>query len=243
MNATPEQWKLWEEDGVLAVPDAVVGDELERLRAAFDRCAAEAKEGWLRGVAAGTHPAAFFDIPNAMEKDNVFVDLADHPSYYGLLVDFSEGQVCIQSPQCRTVPPSPLSYVGWHYDVTFSNPLHMKVQLYLDDVGEDEGPFAYVPGSHKPENHPLPQVRHLADMPGHRTFPGSAGTAIVFNSWGMHTSMVNRTRKARKSIILIYEVFTEEKFDPERYFYLADRLKTAERRRLFGLDRTAARAG
>ena len=238
MRATPEQWKSWEEDGVLAVADAVVGDELERLRAAFDSRAAEAKADWLTGVAAGTHPAAFFDIPNAMEKGDVFVDLADHPSYYGLLVDFSKGQVCLQFPQFRTVVPSPLSYVGWHYDVSFSNPLHMKIQLYLDDVGEDGGPFAYVPGSHRPENHPLPQVRHQEDMPGHRTFPGSAGTAILFNSWGMHTSMVNLTLKARKSIILIYEVFTEEKFDPERYGFLADRLETAEKRRLFGLERT-----
>ena len=241
MGATSEQWKLWEENGVLVVADAIGGDQLDRLQAAFDRCAAEAKNGWLKGVAEGTRPAAFFDIPNALEKDDVFVDLADHPSYYGLLVDFTGGQVCLQSPQFRTVPPSPLSYVGWHYDVTFSNPLHLKVQIYLDDVGEDEGPFGFVPGSHKPDNHPLPQVRNLEDMPGHRTFPGSAGTAIVFNSYGLHTSMVNRTRKARKSIILIYEVFSEDKFDPERYAFLADRLTTPEKRRLFGMDRTPAR--
>ena len=238
MGATPEQRKSWEDDGVLTVPDAVVGNELERLREGFDRRADDAKQDWLRGVAAGTQPAAFFDIPNPMEKDSIFVDLADHPSYYPLLVDFSAGQVCMQFPQFRTVPPSPLSYVGWHFDVPFSNPLHMKVQLYLDDVGEDGGAFAYVPGSHLPENDPLPQVRHLEDMPGHRTFPGSAGTAILFNSWGMHTSMVNLTLKARKSIILIYEVFTEENYDPERYSFLADRLVTAEQRRLFGLERT-----
>ena len=66
MRATPEQWKSWEEDGVLAVPAAVVGDELDRLRAAFASRAGEAKVDWLTGVAAGTHPAAFFDIPNAM---------------------------------------------------------------------------------------------------------------------------------------------------------------------------------
>lgn len=200
MRTTPEQWKSWEEDGVLAVADAVGGDELERLRAAFDSRAAEAKADWLTGVAAGTHPAAFFDIPNAMEKGDIFVDLADHPSYYGLLVDFSKGQVCLQFPQFRTVVPSPLSYVGWHYDVSFSNPLHMKIQLYLDDVGEDGGPFAYVPGSHRPENHPLPQVRHQEDMPGHRTFPGSAGTAILFNSWACtHRWSTSPSRRGNRS--------------------------------------------
>ena len=45
MGATSEQWKLWEENGVLAVADAIVGDQLDRLQAAFDRCAAEAKSG------------------------------------------------------------------------------------------------------------------------------------------------------------------------------------------------------
>ena len=79
-------------------------------------------------------------------------------------------------------------------------------------------------------------MRQLESMPGHRTFPGSAGSAILFDSFGLHTSMVNRTGRARKSIILIYEKWSVEKFARQRYAHLAERLDTPLRRRLFGLE-------
>ena len=36
--------------------------------------------------------------------------------------------------QVRTVAPWPLSYTSWHPDVPHSNPLHIKVQIYVNDV-------------------------------------------------------------------------------------------------------------
>ena len=63
------------------------------------------------------------------------------------------------------------------------------------------------------------------------------GTAMLFDSYGMHTSMVNRGPSPRRSIILIYEKFTEERHDPNRCAQLAPQLTTPERRRLFGLER------
>jgi hypothetical protein len=227
----------WDQDGCLVIPQAIAGEPLCRLQAAFDRCAAQAKPDWLKGVAQGTRPAAYFDIPDPMARDDLFIDLVDHPSYYELLMDFTGGQLLFLFAQFRTVPASPLSYVGWHYDVPRANPLHLKVQLYLNDVGPDQGAFAYVPGSHKPGAGPYQSVRRLESMPGHRAFYGRAGTALLFNSYGMHTSMVNRGTSARKSIILIYEKFTPERFDPRRFAHLADRLHTPERRCLFGLER------
>ena len=73
-------------------------------------------------------------------------------------------------------------------------------------------------------------------MPGRKVFPGKAGDAILFNSYGWHTSMINTTSTARKSIILIYEKWSEGKVSPDRYASIADRLTTPERRRLFCLD-------
>ena len=54
-------------------------------------------------------------------------------------------------------------------------------------------------------------------MPGYRVFYGRAGTALLFNSYGMHTSMLNRSTTPRRSIILIYEKFTAGQFNPERF--------------------------
>lgn len=236
IRPTPTQRSQFEAEGCLVLPQALPPAQLAQVQQAFDRCAREAKPQWLEGVAQGRAPAAYFDLPRPLEQDSLFIDLVDHPSYYGLLMDFTGGELLFLGPQFRTLPPSPLSYVGWHYDVERSNPLHLKVQLYLSDVGVDEGAFAYVPGSHLPEAGPYPLVRRLESMPGHRVFCGRAGDALLFNSYGIHTSMVNKTTRPRRSIILIYEQRTPAQVNPGRFAALADRLETPERRRLFGLE-------
>ncbi len=236
IRPTQAQRIQFERDGYLVLENAIPSQELKRVQEAFDRCAREAKPQWLEGVAAGTAPAAYFDIPDPLEQDEAFSELVDHPSYYGLLMDFTGEELLFLGPQFRTLPPSPLSYVGWHYDVERTNPLHLKIQLYLSDVGEGEGAFAYVPGSHKPGAGPYPLVRRLESMPGHKVCYGRAGTALLFNSYGIHTSMVNKTRAPRKSIILIYEKRTPQRVDPKRFASIAERLRTPGRRRLFGLE-------
>ena len=155
---TPEQTSRWRADGVVPLPGALSGEELSRLQEAFSREAAEARPGWLQGVEQGTRPAAFFDIPDALPRDPLFLDLVDHPSWYGHLMAYTGGQATFLGAQFRTLPPAPLSYVGWHYDVPRSTPLHLKVQLYLDPVSRRDGAFAYVPGSHHPESGPWPLV-------------------------------------------------------------------------------------
>ncbi len=226
----------WDAEGVLFLKDAMVGDDLKRLQDVFDRCASEAKTEWIEGIAKGTRPAAHFDIPNPFEKNDVFIDLVDHPSWYGLLMDFADDDLIMLAPQVRTLPLSPISYVGWHPDVPHTTPLHMKVQIYVDDVPADGGAFGYVPGSHKPDVGPCPVVRPLDTMPGHRVFPGKAGDAVLFNSYGWHTSMVNRTLKPRKSIILIYEKWSKDRVPVDGWASIADKCTTPDRRRLFCLD-------
>jgi hypothetical protein len=236
MRPTEEQRLQWERDGYLVLEDAMQGDDLARLQGAFERCRADVKEDWLQGVAKGSQPASYFDIPNPLEKDDIFIDIVDHPSWYGLLMDFADDDLIFLAPQVRTVPLSPISYVGWHPDVPHTRPLHMKVQIYLDDVTDDGGAFAYVPGSHKPNVGPCPTYQRLECMPGHIVIPGKAGTAILFNSYGWHTSMENKTQEPRNSIILIYEKWSEEQFNPERFAAVADRMATAERRKLFSME-------
>ena len=221
---------------------ALCGVELRRLQGAFDRAVDDCKSDWLDGIARGTAPAAHFDIPNPLERDDAFIDLIDCPAWYPYLMDFADQELILIGSQVRTLPPQPISYVGWHADVPQTNPLHMKVQIYVEDVPEDGGVFAFVPGSHKPDAGPCPNPRPYEAMPGHKTFPGKAGDAILFNSYGWHTSMVNKTTSSRKSIILIYEQWTEGRVASDRYAATADRMTTSERRRLFGLDPMRAEA-
>ncbi len=234
VRATIEQRRQWDEEGYLVLEDALVGEELERLQGVFARAVVDCKEGWLERVAAGEASPTFFDIPNPLERDEIFIDIVDHPSWYGLLQDFTGGETLFLGPQVRTVPVWPVSYTGWHPDVAHSNPLHIKVQIYIDDVGEKCGEFAYVPGSHLAASGPYARPKLGESMPGHRRLPGRAGTVIVFNSYGWHTAMDNETSTPRKSIILIYEKRTPEKVRPfkaiEKY------CTTPARRALFGLE-------
>jgi len=226
-----------EETGYVVVEDAIVGEELARLQEAFNRFSDEARPGWLEQVAQGRGSSAFFDVGGSLEKDDVFLGLVDHPSFFPILMDATGGELLFLFPQVRTVPVSPVSYVGWHSDMPHTNPLHLKVQIYVNDVPADRGPFAYIPQSHKPGAGPYPSVKKLDHMPGHRPLPGKAGTAIVFNGYGWHTSMVNRTPVPRKSIILIYEKWNEARWDPEQWQGIEEKLTTPERRKLFGIER------
>ena len=177
-----------------------------------------------------------YDIPEPLEKDDVFVDIVDHPSYYGCLRQFTGAQPMFLAEQVRTVPPWPLSYTNWHPDVPHSNPLHIKVQIYVNDVAPGCGEFAFVPASHMREAGPYTRPVFQESMPGHRTFVGAAGTAVMFNAYGWHAAMDNRSGIPRKSIILIYEQRTAGRVDPDTFSAIAHRCTTSERRRLFSLE-------
>jgi len=236
VRPTAEQQKQWNDEGYLVFEKAIQGDDLKRLQDAFDHWSVVCKEDWLNQVEAGESTATFYDIPDPFAKDEIFVDLIDHPSYYGALMTFTDDQLILLGPQVRTVPPWPLSYISWHPDVPFSNPLHIKVQIYVHDVLPESGEFAFVPGSHKLDSGPYPKVKRARSMPGHRTFPGEAGTAIIFNTYGCHTSMDIQTGIARKSIILIYEKSTPNRVSPDRFAAIANYCVTPQRRRLFSLE-------
>ena len=231
-----ERRHQWDKQGFVVFEDAITGDDLQRLQTSFDRCAAEAKDGWLEAVARGNASPTYFDISNPFARDEWFVNLVDHPTYFPHLKAFADGDALFLGPQFRTVPPWPIAYTGWHPDVGHTAPLHMKVQIYVNDVPPRSGEFGYVPGSHKQDAGPFPRVIHSESMPGHRAFPAKAGTAILFNSYGWHTAMDNHTKTARKSIILIYEKRFEDRVNRDKFASVSNLCTTTERRRLFGLE-------
>lgn len=235
IRPTPAQKAQWEEEGYLVFENAIQGDALKRLQTTFDYWADACKAEWLDRVEAGEAAATFYDVPNPLEKDPLFIDMIDHPSYYGALMEFTDADLILLGAQVRTVAPWPVSYTGWHPDVPQSNPLHIKVQIYVSDVPPQCGEFAYVPGSHKPDAGPYTRPLRQERMPGHKTFPGKAGTAIMFNSYGWHVSMDNHSDVPRKSIILIYEQRTPGRVSPTQFSAISEYCTTPARRKLFSL--------
>ena len=235
MQPTEEAYRHWHEEGYLVFENAIQGEELARLQSAFDHWAAVCKEDWLLSIERGEASATFYDIPNVLKKDEVFIDLVDHPGFYGHLMAFTDNDLIFVGPQARTVPPWVISYTDWHPDVAPDHPLHIKVQIYINDVESNSGEFAYVPGSHKPGAGPYSRVHNPAAMPGHKRFTGKAGTAIMFNSYGWHVAMDNHTSVPRKSIILIYERRTPGRVEPGKFAAITSSANTPDRRRLFSL--------
>ena len=234
---TAAQQKQWVEEGYLVFENAVEGALLKRLQDAFDYWTAECKQNWLARVAAGQTAPSFYDFPECLKKDEVFLEIADHPSYYGCLKTFCDSEPILQDVGPRIVPPAPISYTSWHPDTPHDRHLHIKIQIYLNDMARGGGEFAYVPGSHKPDAGPFPEPRRQEDMPQMVRFTGAAGTAIMFNCYGWHTALDNNSTIPRKSIIITYHQRAEgDDIDRSPFKYLESQCTTDERRRLLCLQ-------
>ena len=101
---TEAQTRQWNQAGYLVFSDAIEGAELRRLQTAFDYWAEQCKADWLDRIERGEQAATFYDIPDALEKDEIFVDIVDHPSYYGCLRQFTDAEPMFLAEQVRTVP-------------------------------------------------------------------------------------------------------------------------------------------
>jgi hypothetical protein len=103
---------------------------------------------------------------------------------------------------------------GWHRD---AHGYQFKSILYLSDVSEENGPFEYLPGSHRPWRAvldtvlgglpPPPNSRYEPAMIERmvkdfgtrvRQYPASSGTLLLVNTAGMHRGrpLVGGTRYA-----------------------------------------------
>ena len=233
--ASSEQVEQFEAQGYVFIEDAVQGAELQRLQSAFDYWAGECKEEWLDQIEKGDASPMWLDIPEPLEKDEIFIDMLDHPSYFPLLQALSGGELLLAGISVRMVPPWPLAYTGWHPDMERSAPLHPKLQLYVEDVPPRGGEFGYVPGTHKTNELTFFRPQRNDTMPGHKPLPGKAGSVVVFNAAGLHTAMDNHTQIPRKSLIIGYHKTALENPD-SRYASLERFCKTPARRKLLGLE-------
>ena len=91
MVAIPKDYRRrWDDDGYIILEDALEGDHLAHIQEAFARLAEAAKPMWLEQVKTGRRSAGAFDIPKALEKEDAFIDLADHPNWFPLVDEFAE---------------------------------------------------------------------------------------------------------------------------------------------------------
>lgn len=81
----------------------------------------------------------------------------------------------------------------------------VKVFWALEDVPEDGGSTAFVPGPHRfPLDYAMPQSPDGESMPDHVRMAVLAGTAYLFNGRLFHAALPNRSQKTRRGLIFNY---------------------------------------
>lgn len=234
----------YETQGFVHLKGVISPDTLARGRAAFDS-AAERSTATRKKIADTDGSPRFFDIPDILDQDPVFVELVDLPSIFQILVRVTGSDIQLNHTMARLFYPGPTFTSPWHSDIPqmlgvdhgSGASILVKAHFFLEDLSPDQGCLAFIPGSHRyPAGHPKPKIRDIdASEAVVKTVP-RAGDVVIFNTHVMHMATDNRSGRVRKSIIYAYSHYWMKNYasgvpsDLDRY------ATTAQRKQLFGVD-------
>ena len=208
---TEDQLLQFEAQGFLHVPGVVSGAMLTRLQTAFETAAHRYTGQW-----PASSPQIYFDIPHPLDQDDAFVDLADLPTLFPLLLAIIGPDIQLLQAQARLLRPGPSHTPHWHSDLTRirginlgqTTNFHLKVHFYPWDLAPNQGCLAFLPGTHRfPDGIERPDLSQAPDSPAIRKISPKAGDAVVFNTHLLHMAMDNRSQQVRRSLIYSYSHF------------------------------------
>lgn len=225
LTLTQAQREAYFRDGFVAVPGAVPPDLLAKIRAKSDEFLERSRS------VSGKHE--FFDLgPNhspgsphvrrlrkPVDADPFFWELASGDVMTSIAADLVGPDVKFHSCKLNYKWPGSGELVKWHQDINawpHTNYSPVTLGIHLDDVGEDEGPLACVPGSHEGPlysqygadrrwtGHLSAEDEAKAKLDSAVNLTGPAGTVIAINCRTIHASFANRTSRVRPLLLYIY---------------------------------------
>lgn len=235
---TPEQKIQFETQGYLHIKGAIDPPLLARLKVAFDAVAKQ------YGSQTEAPPTGFFDIPHPLDQDDVFVDLADAPGLFPILLDILGGDIQLLQTQARIFPPGKTFTAPWHSDLELVNGLDLghstafmvKAHFYPEDLLPEQGCLAFIPGSHRyPPGRPRAEIDHRSPSPAYVRVVPKAGDVVIFNVHLLHMALDNQTPLVRKSLIYAYSHFWVKNYKTGAPRDLERLANTPVRRQLFGI--------
>ena len=181
--------------GYTVVPNAISAERLAPIRERFDALIADYENvpsAVVDGASTSVKGVGSIDLHRFFELDPLFEELMDLPTVLPIVQAARNHDVVLLSSGMGNyrAPNSPAATL-WHRD---GGP-YMRLTIYLDDVTEDVGPTAVVPGSHKDPNRPPPWANHDGQpraLPGMVPLPAPAGTCLINDTNIWHTAMPNR---------------------------------------------------
>ena len=184
-----------EKDGIAILPGYFGGERLRGMQQAF----AHALERLRINIAPGYEKSELYRdmVEDVLLLDQGFVDAALDPLVTQTLRDYIGPRYQLVETKGWLSHPTRRDFHGWHGDewydktrVTDHIPREVKLAIYLTDV--DSGYFEYVRGSQQRE---APRFYHAGEVKAAAREDivqarGPAGTAILFDTSGVHRQSV-----------------------------------------------------
>ena len=268
---TPDQSRAWSEQGLIVIPGALPPSHVEALKTSILGMYDQFVSGRISNYSLDTETATqmpdlwhkllahprnqqTFKRWNVVADGPEFIELVDHKPVFDLILDIMGTSIQVARAQMIVIPQGVREAAFLHTDSgtlgqSFSAPgcapLMVSVQYFLTDLdGEDEGNFAYVPGSQhtpfpaeegNPSGNQTSGFTQGVNLPGRTQVKIRAGDAVVFPHSLWHGASLNNGSKARLSLIYGYSQLFVRPYD-----YVAqpddvlEQCRNSRQRRLLG---------
>jgi phytanoyl-CoA hydroxylase len=241
-----EQLLQYETQGFVHLHDVIPKELVARVKTAFDRATEEHRNEWKRLSEAKQPTAPYYDIPDILDIDDAFVELADLSSIMPLLLQAVGTDIQLNHTHARVMFPGKTFTAAWHSDLATllgvdlanSPRFFAKVHFYFEDLQPEQGCLGFIPGSHRlpVDDNPKPAVDGVSNAAvAVRVIP-KAGDAVLFNVHCRHMAFDNHTALPRKSLIYAYSHFWLKNYANAVPRDLARVATTPLRKQLFGVE-------
>ncbi len=217
MDRLDEQLLQFETQGFVHLPGVIPPELVARVKRAFDAGAERHHAEWEKLPAERRAVSSYYDIPDILDEDDAFVDLADLSSIMPLLLKAVGQDIQLNHTHARIMFPGKTFTAAWHsdleqligVDLAHSPHFFAKVHFYFEDLDPEQGCLGFLPGTHflPATVNPRPDPDKVGGSHAAVRIVPKAGDAVLFNVHVRHMAFDNRTNKPRKSLIYAYSHF------------------------------------
>ena len=239
MQLSTEQLDRYQRDGLVFFPGLFSGTEIAALKLDQARifsldldCHLRAASGEFLGTTAMDRVGPLYKRLLSDERLLAISEQILGPELY-----CHQYKVILKQPFGKLTLPWHQDYGPWSHHDDMPAPRALSIGIFLDEVGEFNGPIMYIPGSHReglipyellevPGTTPIPSlpdatVTRLA-IPGGIVAPhGPPGSVTIFDSCLAHASGPNQSPNPRNLIYLSYNPVSNAFRTPTRPTHFA----------------------
>lgn len=194
-------------DGVVVLPEFATGERLRGMQRAFATVLSRMRWNHFDGYQRTERFRHM--VEDVLTLDQGFVDVALDPLVLDVLDAYVGPDVQLAEAKGWKSLPTNSDFHGWHGDAWYDQsvitdhiPREVKLAVYLSDVRS--GAFQYLVGSHQQQHPKVLSTAYVNGLGGEiRTCTGAAGTAILFDTSGIHRQAMPLLEE-RQAIFLNY---------------------------------------